>query len=354
MKKDRKNKPTKKKEETEYIFMTDIDGTLNLEDKKLNQAFKTIRKSGGKIAVISGRTIGDIKEEFAKRGLVLPNFIAGDNGACLYDTKKKEFIFRKSLQKEKIKKIMEYYKKIGGNPDLIRYTDGYKIHASNQKEVKEYYKGKKTVDCCTNLQNKVAKENDITKITLAGSQTQMQQMAEFIKELGYWTDTGATKFPNKNNYQRLDIAPDYSNKGQAVKTINKVLRPEYGYACYGNDWNDASMFKQAIKDNMRIFIMGNAPQELIKEVKDYAMKMKKGKVHIISDNLDKANKAIGRMARILQQKQANNEFKNFVRKKGEERFRDGLRVEVKDFKGQNNNNNTSIPRRPYLKESEEK
>lgn len=351
MKKDRKNRPTKKKEETEYIFMTDIDGTLNLDDKKLNQAFKMIRKSGGKIAVISGRTIGDIKEEFSKRGVVLPDFIAGDNGACLYDTRKKEFIFRQSLQKEKIKEIMEHYKKIGGNPDLIRYTDGNKIHASNHKEVKKYYKGKKTVGCWANIQKKITKENDITKITLAGSQIQMEQMAQFIKGLGYWTDTGATKFPNKNHYQRLDIAPNYSNKGQAAKSINKIIGSEHGYACYGNDWNDVSMFKQAIKDNMRVFIMGNAPQELIKEVKDYAMKMKKGKVHLIPDNLDKANRTIGRMARILQQKELNRKNKDFVKTKQRKTFKEQLNVKV-DLKVPNNK--TSIPRGSHLKGGREK
>lgn len=101
-------------------------------------------------------------------------------------------------------------------------------------------------------------------------------MATYVEDLNFWSDMGATKFP-KASYQhyRLDIADRNISKGNAVKLINSILKPPFGYMCIGNGENDISMFKQAIDDSMLIGIMEDSPQSVIEEMKNYVALNKK-------------------------------------------------------------------------------
>ena len=68
-----------------FIIFTDKDGTLNLEDKKLNQVFTLISTMNGMVIPITGRTVGDIYGNLKENNLrikikliniciILPNF----------------------------------------------------------------------------------------------------------------------------------------------------------------------------------------------------------------------------------------------------------------------------------------
>ena len=332
------NKKVKKIKKTKFIIFTDIDGTLNLEDKKLNRIFQIIKEAGGEVIAVSGRTVGDIAEEFGRRNLELPNFIVGDNGGCIYDTRKKEFIERKTLEKEKICKVIKHYIQIGGDKNLIRYTDGNNVYASDDKDVKKYYKKKKTVKISDNIDKKIIEANDITKITLAGSEKEMEEMTEFVREIGFWTDMGKTKFPQKEqNNQRLDIAPKNTNKGAAIKSMIEYLKPEWGYACYGNGWNDLTMFEKAIKDGMRVFIMEDAPEKLKSRIKKEAKKSKRGKVYELPNKENKANRKIEKMARLLKKKKEKEEYNELISQKRENRLPNLPRIKVKPIRHENKN-----------------
>lgn len=317
-----------------FIIFTDKDGTINLKDKQLNNIFNLITTMGGMIVPVTGRTVGDIEEDFKKEKIRIPEFIIGDNGAVIYSTTKNELLMKKKLDLEKVKLILDNFMMNGGNEEFIRYTDGLNIYSTKQKEVKRYYAKNKRIILCDDICQQIQQTEDITKITLAGSLEHMQQCAEFAKSLGYWTDMDITKFPNKQyqNY-RLDIAQKNINKGAAVEAMAKKLNPRYGYVCLGNGFNDLSMFEMAIDNGMIAAIMKNSSPELIQKIKTYSQD-KKGRVMKIPNDKDLANRYILRMAKIFQTYIKTEERKRRQRK---ERLLDVPRVEVNERNTRNRN-----------------
>lgn len=329
-----------------FIVFTDKDGTLDLEDEQLNDIFILIMTMGGMVVPITGRTVGDISEDFKKRKIILPQIIVGDNGANIYSTTTNEFLIKKTLDKDKVNRIIDFYIENGGNPDLIRYTDGSVIYASKEMSVKNYYKESKTVKLYDDIKEKTLNADEITKITLAGNKKNMQRISNYGETLDFWTDMDKTKFPKKEdqNY-RLDIAQKDINKGNAVKEIYETIKPEYGYMCVGNGWNDLSMFKQAIDNGMTVAIMGNADPELICEVKEYRKSKNKGRIIIVPIEKNKANKLIYKEAKILQTYMRSKQLKT-----NKNRLPNVQRVEIKHIQKHNEMKNKNNSKRNYDKE----
>lgn len=286
----------------QFIIFTDKDGTLNLDDRQLNSIMRLIHSIGGMVVPVTGRTVGDIKEEFKRGKIDLPKLIVGDNGANVYWTETGDFIIRKTLDSEKIRQIVEHYLQIGGNPDLIRYTDGERIFASSEETVKDYYAKSTVANSIEGIEDEILQSGDVTKITLTGPKEQMQEMAGYVQKLGFWSDMDKTKFPvrTSGNY-RLDIAQKGINKGEAVKAIVGYFKPQYGYMCVGNGNNDLAMFKQAIDDGMEVDIMGDADETLIGTLIKYSKSKGKGKVFIIPKDRNRANRIILKRAKIFQE-----------------------------------------------------
>ena len=284
-----------------FIIFTDKDGTLNLEDKQLNSIFNMITAMGGMVIPITGRTVGDIESDLIKRKIKVPEIIIGDNGANIYHTKSGEFLIQSVLEHDNISAVIEHFIEQGGNKDYIRYTNGKNIFASNTKEVKEYYKSSKMAIFNKDILKELSEARKVTKITLAGTKQQMQESAEFLQNLELWSDMNSTKFP-KREYQNyiLDISQRNVNKGEAVKAIVSDLKPQFGYMCVGNGYNDISMFQVAINDGMIVGVMENSPQELIEEIKQYSLNKDKGKMMVIPFDKNLANKYLLRMAKLFQ------------------------------------------------------
>ena len=89
-----------------FIIFPDKDGTLNLEDKKLNPVFTLISIMNGMVIPITGRTVGDIHENLKENNLRIPEILIGDNGANIYSTKKKQFLMKKSLDPQKVRQVI--------------------------------------------------------------------------------------------------------------------------------------------------------------------------------------------------------------------------------------------------------
>jgi hydroxymethylpyrimidine pyrophosphatase-like HAD family hydrolase len=297
-----------------------------------------ITAKGGMVVPVTGRTVGDIESDFVKRKIKLPEIIIGDNGANIYSTVDKSFIVKKKLEHEKVMTIIAEFLKNGGDKNNIRYTNGANIFASDEKNVKKYYKKSKTVKFCEDICKTIQQTDDITKITLAGSKEQILQIAEFVKNLEFWTDMDVTKFPNKEceNY-RLDISQKNINKGEAIKEIIKQIKPRYGYMCVGNGYNDMAMFKVAIDDGMIVSIMGNSSIGLKEDIQKYSKDKKRGKVMVVPNNKDLANKYILKMSKIFESYINREERK---RQKKEGRLPDLPRVKVKGIDSKAINSNT--------------
>lgn len=323
-----------------FMVFTDKDGTLNLKDKQLSNIIALITAMGGMIVPTTGRTVGDIEEDFEKRKIMLPKLIIGDNGANVYSTVHQEFIMKKTLEQEKVKKVLDHYRKIGGNPDLIRYTDGKHIYASQEKNVKKYYQHSQMAKLFEDMEETTETSKEITKITLAGKKELMEEMAEYVQNIGFWTDMDKTKFPRREdeNY-RLDIAQKNINKGEAVKAIVKYFKPQYGYMCVGNGYNDISMFEQALRDGMIAAIMEESDPKLIKQMQNYAKEVGRGRVLIVPRDKNKANRLIYKQAKIFQAYMKSQDF----HKREKQRLPNVQRIKIKstDLKGQKRSQNRS-------------
>ncbi len=259
-----------------FIIFTDKDGTMNLQDKNLNTVFKLVHAMNGMMIPTTGRTVGDIQEDLKGNKLINPVLLIGDNGGSIFFTKSKEFVYKQTLDSEKVKTVISHFAELGGNPEMIRLTDGESIYAINNPEVQQYYKKKHTVKYGKDIDSLLDMMPETTKITLAGTKPQMQEMAAYVDNLNFWSDIGATKFPNASyQHYRLDIADRNINKGNAVKLIYSTLKPSFGYMCIGNGENDLSMFKQAIDDGMLIGVMEDSPSSVIEEMKSYVASKKK-------------------------------------------------------------------------------
>lgn len=228
----RERNVNKKLKRPKFIIFTDKDGTLNLDNKNLNNILRLVKIMEGLVIPITGRTVGDIEEDFRRRGFDVPELIVGDNGAIVKYTPTGEFLVKKTLPIAKSRNVIKEFINLGGDIDLIRYTDGEKIYASPEDSVKTYYNKSSKVEYDEDIQNRIEK-GDLTKITLAGTKAQMEKVSEIANENGFWTDMDKTKFPKKHsgNY-RLDIAPKDISKGEAVKAISRILKPEFRIYVY--------------------------------------------------------------------------------------------------------------------------
>ena len=308
-----------------FIIFTDKDGTLDLEDRKLNNIFNLIISMNGMVIPITGRTVGDILESLKNNDLKIPEIVVGDNGANVYSTSQNKFLIRKCLDIEKIKEAIEKFYELGGKEENIRLTDGANIYAIDNPDVKNYYKKSNSVKYFESIDMALENMPEITKLTLAGTKEQMQQMAEYSDILDFWTDMGSTKFPvrDQKNY-RLDMADKNINKGEAVRMITSVLKPQYGYICIGNGENDIPMFKQAIDDNMFVGVMGESPEHVKNEINDYANNANKGKVKVIPKDKNRANRYMQIFAKLFEQ-YSKESHKNMINKKSRKNFVDSLK-----------------------------
>lgn len=330
MKQNKKEQDKKiKMKRPKFIIFTDKDGTLNLEDKEISNIFKLITSMKGMVIPVTGRSVKDFEEELRKRGITVPELIAGDNGGTVYSTSKKQFLIKKDLEHDKAMGMINHYLKNGGDINLVRFTDGTRTYVSSAKEVKTYYKNKKEIVFCDDIYQKMQQTKEITKITLAGSNKIMTKNAEFAKDLNLWTDSGSTKFPKASDGNiRTDISQNGINKGEIVKLLVGELKPEYGYMCVGDGNNDLPMFKQALEDGQYACVVGSAKKELKAKVKEMA-KGKKGKMIEIPRNNDLANKFILKMSKVFQSYVKKEERKRQIQKKRNRRLENVERIDVK-------------------------
>lgn len=293
-----------------FILFLDKDGTTNLEDKNLNNIFHLVSTMGGMVIFVTGRTISDIESELRDKKIVLPEILVGDNGAVICYTKTNEFIRQKEIEQQKISDMVEYFLKNGGEKDKIRFANGRELFVSNSKKVKSYYRKSKEVTFCEDICETIKNTENITKLVLVGSKEKMEEFSDFAEKIDCWTEMDVTRFPKKEeqNY-RLDIAQKNISKGDSVKFLVDRLKPEYGYICVGNGFNDVSMFKVAIEDNMRVAIMANSPDGLLEEMQQYARERKRGKVEKVPYDKNLANQYILRKAKCFQTSIAEKEKK---------------------------------------------
>ncbi len=146
------------------LVAIDLDGTMlnsyGVVSEETKNTIKEIEKQGVEVIIASGRPIDSIKQ-IAKEIESKNYFIAG-NGAIIYDMKKDEIIYEKTLSKEK---VLEIIKKCEENSISYNvYTEREILATSLKYNVLYYHK-----------ENLKKEENKKTRINIVNN------MYEYIK-----------------------------------------------------------------------------------------------------------------------------------------------------------------------------
>jgi len=192
-------------------IITDKDGTL-LFDDQLKKTLKNFseKKLGAKFYLIanSGRTIQDMINCLEDEDIPVKYFdyIIGDNGGICLDVKHNKELYKHTMNKEVVKKVIDKFKEIGGDIKDIRFADGKKIYAYPSEDVKKYYEGSRDIEFREDILD--LEGIDITKLTLASTHGKINKINKYIREeiKGYRSHIGKTSFPKKeNDNYRLDF-----------------------------------------------------------------------------------------------------------------------------------------------------
>ena len=194
-----------------FGIITDKDGTLllNEELKKALQKFKE-NDLGVNVYLIanSGRAVQDMINCLEQEEIPLSYFdyIIGDNGAMCIDVKTGQELYKDTIKKDIVKRVIDKFIELGGDLPDIRLSDGESIYAYPEEKVLAYYKDSKDISFREDIMN--LEDIDITKLTLTGSHELIKDIDKFVREnvKGYKTHLGKTSFPikSKNNY-RVDF-----------------------------------------------------------------------------------------------------------------------------------------------------
>ena len=146
------------------LVAIDLDGTMlnsyGVVSEETKNTIKKVEKQGVEVIIASGRPIDSIKQ-IAKEIESKNYFIAG-NGAIIYDMKKDEIIYEKTLSKEK---VLEIIKKCEENSISYNvYTEREILATSLKYNVLYYHK-----------ENLKKEENKKTKINIVNN------MYEYVK-----------------------------------------------------------------------------------------------------------------------------------------------------------------------------
>ena len=146
------------------LVAIDLDGTMlnsyGIVTEKTKETIKKVENEGIEVIIASGRPIDSIRE-IAKEIKSNNYFIAG-NGAIIYDMKKDEIIYEKTMPKEKVLEIIKICEENSISYNV--YTE-QEILATNLKYNVLYY----------HKENLKKEESKKTKINI------VQNMCEYIK-----------------------------------------------------------------------------------------------------------------------------------------------------------------------------
>ncbi len=222
------------------LIATDLDGTLLNADEKVPSLFfeqiDQLMSQGIKVAIASGRQYYNIKSLFEHHTKDL--YYISDNGALCYHH---DQLFHSSfLSWKDAFELVERGKKIPGVVPLISAEHNTFFEKGNDEAVtfiRQYYKQCVVVELFSNIDTTQERPLKVAYYDLLGIRN---NCLKHIKK----DFAGIIHTPSNVNW--LDIAPQCSNKGEALKTLQQKLNisPDETMV-FGDFHNDIEMLKKA-------------------------------------------------------------------------------------------------------------
>lgn len=221
------------------LIISDVDGTLVEWNKSLTEktieAVEIIKRKGIKFSLATGRSLKATQKFMDALRISEPMILF--NGARIYDPALREYPFRKIIDKEVVKKVLEEIekRKLGSvlltgerimSASPTEYVRDFEIHDGITLEIVDH--------------SEIDEYLELTKIMIIDSE---EKIDELTYELSYLSE-GCTLSRTAGTY--LEIIPRNIDKGIALEELSRITRiPLEKIIALGDNQNDINMLKKA-------------------------------------------------------------------------------------------------------------
>jgi Cof subfamily protein (haloacid dehalogenase superfamily) len=243
------------------LVVSDMDGTLLNSKGEVSllffELFKKLQLQNIVFCAASGRQYNSIVDKLSS--IKDDIYVIAENGGIA--KKGTEVLLLKALETKKVTKVIPVLRKIKNTNIVLCAQDTAYIESKDVKFInlfQEYYHSFKIVDDLL----EIAKKTPILKIAVY----HFTSSEDFIyPEIKYLKEDYLLKISGQN---WLDISNEQANKGNALRTVQKLLNiSKEETMVFGDYHNDIEMLQEASFS----FAMGNAHKD-IKEIAKYATK----------------------------------------------------------------------------------
>lgn len=225
---------------SKVIFMTDLDGTLLTDDKRIlpedMAAIERFRRGGGLFTVATGRGCGMARSAVEKLGIDIPAVLF--NGAAVYDFKADKFVWQCEIgshAREYVKRLSELF------PDLgieVLHEQTIFTPFINQAELDHLALEGIQPHPCTIEE---LPEKGWLKVLLAHDHEKLDEVVEFIKasdmQKAQWVRSAPVYY---------ECLPEGVDKSMGYKQLIKILGAEERFTVASGDYmNDLAMIQKA-------------------------------------------------------------------------------------------------------------
>ncbi len=249
------------------LVAIDLDGTLlNSYGMVTESAINTIKKieeQGVKVIIASGRPIDSIKE-IAKEIESEDYFIAG-NGAIIYDVKKDEIIYEKTMSKEKVLEIIKICEEnsisynVYTEKEILATSLKYNVLYYHKENLKKEENKKTKINIVNNMYEYIKNKDDarFLKITICDeSKTVFNSIIRKLKnikdievlEVSHMARKTITQGTEEYeiSYYYTEISKDDVDKWNAIEfLIEKLGIKKEEVMTIGDNVNDRKMIEKA-------------------------------------------------------------------------------------------------------------
>lgn len=250
------------------MIAVDMDGTLLKDNKEVSEANReAIRKAcemGVKIVVCTGRIFTSAKAYAKLIGSIAP--IIASNGAYIREKDKENSVYEKTLEKDKLLKVVKIAKENGFFPHIYTtntiYTEKLIFSSKNYATWNESLaeKDRVIIEIVENLEEHIieGKRNYFKAVVMCDDIEKLKWLRNKILE-----ETEVAIMSSVPN--NIEITAYGTSKGEGVK----ILADFYGISreeviCIGDNENDISMIEYA---GLGVAMANSA--EDVKEIADY-------------------------------------------------------------------------------------
>lgn len=261
------------KDLSNFLLVTDLDGTLLPSDKILSQkdltAIEKFRSAGGKFTIATGRTVKTAETYFNKLKPDTPCILF--NGAVLFDANKYLPISQEQLPLKALEIINEVCSEF---PDIAcEILTLYDTYVVQNNEVEDKHVQLCQVTPVYTTANAMP-HNVWIKALFAGNPQKMPEVIKFIDDKNY-NDVDFVKSADIF----YEMLPKNCSKGNALKKLITQLNPnDYTVIAAGDYHNDISMLEtadfgaatanaqQEVKNSAKIILNNTNNQDAISEL----------------------------------------------------------------------------------------